>query len=439
MTERSDLARYENGKYLGHVYRELRARIDPGTAGGGGSAGDGAIPYSGEFYVLEETTRDLSQAARPVDAVIPVSFKVYPDGRLDVQRDRGYPSLRGFPAFPSTPVRPGSTWTAKGTMAVDPRQTGTPIVIPLIAQYEYRGEEDYKGERVHHIVAKYATRYSDPGSSGKKLAGAQGTHDVDILLRTDDCVPLLLRDRLDETFRFGDGATLRFRGFSLTFSESFLPLDKDATAARLRTALATQRGTDSPNPQASPGPGTETTAQGQAGGGGTGAEAAESDTPGAEGIPLKAGSEDLLGSGDSFDLASAVAGGISGTEGAGSVDVEKTDTGVKLTLRDLRFAADSSELLPSEYGRLDLIASALLQGGDRSILVEGHTASVGRPSGEMELSKERAQRIVAELVKRGIPQTKLLYAAYGGTRPVASNDSEAGRARNRRVEITILE
>lgn len=96
-------------------------------------------------------------------------------------------------------------------------------------------------------------------------------------------------------------------------------------------------------------------------------------------------------------------------------------------------------MLPQERGRLDLIAQVLRGVAGKTFLVEGHTASVGKVQGEMELSQRRAKKIVDELVRRGIGADRFLYKGWGGTRPVADNQTEEGRAKNRRVEITILE
>jgi outer membrane protein OmpA-like peptidoglycan-associated protein len=121
------------------------------------------------------------------------------------------------------------------------------------------------------------------------------------------------------------------------------------------------------------------------------------------------------------------------------MDITSVPEGIRLTVRDLRFAPDSADLLPTERGRLDTIAQALRDFPGRSFLVEGHTAAVGKPQGEMQLSIERAQRIVAELVRRGISADRFVYKGSGGTKPAGDNANEAGRRLNRRVEITILE
>lgn len=112
--------------------------------------------------------------------------------------------------------------------------------------------------------------------------------------------------------------------------------------------------------------------------------------------------------------------------------------GMKLTVYDIRFVADTAEILPDERERLNLIADALkLAGSNARFTVEGHTASVGKPEGERRLSFERAQKMAAELSARGIAPERLISHGYGGSRPVASNDTPEGRARNRRVEIII--
>lgn len=112
--------------------------------------------------------------------------------------------------------------------------------------------------------------------------------------------------------------------------------------------------------------------------------------------------------------------------------------GLKLTIYDVRFVADTANILPDERNRLDVIAAALAMAGERArFLVEGHTASVGKPAGELELSLLRARTIAAEIVKRGIPADRITVDGHGGTKPLADNDSEEGRALNRRVEITI--
>jgi outer membrane protein OmpA-like peptidoglycan-associated protein len=386
MVERSDWSRYDDGKYRGHVYREVRASLKAGVERNGG-----ASQYTGAFFVLEETLRDMRRNARAVDAVISVSFRVSGDGNIEVENDQGFPSLRGFPAFPPEAVRPGFRWTAPACRVMDPLNDGSLAAVPFVAEYEYRGIEQYRGIPVHRIFAKYALRYRsgegagspDSGGAaggtggqsfgnvggnegkgafeGQSFTACQGAHNVDILVRVSDGLPLMTRDVLEDTFSWPDGRTVRFRGFTLVFFGGLIPLDRETTIVAMTDSLA------------------------------------------------------------------------------GGIDVSSVPEGVRLTLKDIRFSPDSDELLPAEQSRLDMISAALKQMPGRNFFVEGHTAAVGRPDGELELSVRRAKRMVNELVKRGISESRLLYKGWGGTKPVGDNETEAGRSRNRRVEITILE
>ena len=124
-------------------------------------------------------------------------------------------------------------------------------------------------------------------------------------------------------------------------------------------------------------------------------------------------------------------------------DVEITDTykGIQISIQDIKFVADSSEILPEEKERIDAIYEELhkiTKNNEFTIMVEGHTASVGKPIGEMNLSVERAGTIINQLVDRGMNRNMFSYKGYGGTIPIGDNDTPEGRAQNRRVEIIII-
>ena len=124
-------------------------------------------------------------------------------------------------------------------------------------------------------------------------------------------------------------------------------------------------------------------------------------------------------------------------------DVEITDTykGIQISIQDIKFVADSSEILPEEKERIDAIYEELYKitkDNEFTIMVEGHTASVGKPIGEMNLSVERAGTIINQLVDRGMKRSMFSYKGYGGTIPIGDNNTPEGRAQNRRVEIIII-
>lgn len=120
------------------------------------------------------------------------------------------------------------------------------------------------------------------------------------------------------------------------------------------------------------------------------------------------------------------------------IEVSDTLTGILFSV-DLKFIPDSPELLPEEAPRIQKIASMLaeiIEKNEFTILVEGHTADLGKPVGQMNLSIERTRTVMNALVRQGIPQSLFTYKGYGATRPIADNSTEAGRAQNRRVDIT---
>lgn len=115
--------------------------------------------------------------------------------------------------------------------------------------------------------------------------------------------------------------------------------------------------------------------------------------------------------------------------------------GAQITMQNLKFIADSAELLPQDKTRISSIAEGIkefLKKGDYTILVEGHTADVNKPNGQMQLSIDRAKSIINSLTDCGINKELFTFRGYGATKPVAENSTDKGRAANRRVEIIIL-
>lgn len=121
------------------------------------------------------------------------------------------------------------------------------------------------------------------------------------------------------------------------------------------------------------------------------------------------------------------------------VEVSESDEGLILSLSKLHFVPDQAIILKEDERLLDSIAGALKKVNERTFFVKGHTADIGTVESQVSLSEQRAYVVVEELVKRGIREDRFLYAGLGGSAPIASNDTEEGRAQNRRVEIVILE
>ena len=104
----------------------------------------------------------------------------------------------------------------------------------------------------------------------------------------------------------------------------------------------------------------------------------------------------------------------------------------------ITFAFDSSSLNPAFHGTLDRLANTMNEYGQTIIEIAGHTDSVGTDSYNQTLSVQRAQAVANYLIARGVNRERIIVTGAGESRPVASNDTEAGRADNRRVEITLV-
>jgi len=124
-------------------------------------------------------------------------------------------------------------------------------------------------------------------------------------------------------------------------------------------------------------------------------------------------------------------------EGA-TVRVE--EAGVTISIENIQFMPDSSELRNDEKLKLDLIIEILMLYPERDIQVSGHTALAGLKEWRDQLSLERAQSVADYLIEKNArTPDRIIIQGYGAERPVDDNDTESGRQRNRRVEITILE
>ncbi|MBL8268436.1 OmpA family protein [Steroidobacter sp.] len=125
-------------------------------------------------------------------------------------------------------------------------------------------------------------------------------------------------------------------------------------------------------------------------------------------------------------------------EGTG---VSVTRVGDNITLNmpsSITFATNSADLNAGFYNALGGVAMVLKEYNKTVIEVAGHTDSTGSDQYNQQLSQRRAASVATYLTGQGISGQRLLTVGAGEAHPVASNDSEAGRAQNRRVEMTIV-
>lgn len=114
------------------------------------------------------------------------------------------------------------------------------------------------------------------------------------------------------------------------------------------------------------------------------------------------------------------------------------EIGVTVRLKNIYFDFDKTTLQKQSFVELNKVVEFLKQNPSVEIEIAGHTDSKGSDEYNLNLSQGRSQSVVDYLISQGIDSYRLTAHGYGETKPIDTNDSDAGRANNRRVEFTIL-
>lgn len=459
LVERTNLRRYVNGKYVGLTSREVRSFISPSLAPDPSYENPkhqfyGDQWYDGSFYVVEETRRNMANAAVGIHDSIPSVFHISSKGKVTMYADNGYPSFRSFPAFTTDRVKSGDSWSASAVRSVDPLNKGIFTKMPMEVAYTFIQQEKYREEDVYRLKAIWQTNYGvnhHDYDGDQSLQKAIGGHKADILIRKATGEPMLVVDTVDETFIYTDGQQVNFKGTITLFTEFPPAIDTEKLILSLKriasvspdvTAGGAERknGTVKPNFPGGKKKGVPDDFPGSVNTSSWVATTEPKAPPAAKPASPKTKPSAPPAKPNPSPAASAKTNPPAApAKNKNNMVVEKTAAGLRLSVRDIRFKPDSSEILASESGRLDEIAEVLKLAPNSQFLVEGHTAAVGRAEGEQTLSVERAHKIAEELSKRGVSSAAFICRGWGGTKPVADNNTDEGRAQNRRVEITILE
>ena len=110
---------------------------------------------------------------------------------------------------------------------------------------------------------------------------------------------------------------------------------------------------------------------------------------------------------------------------------------VNLAAKNVFFATASSKLLAKSFPKLNDVVTILNENPSYKVQIDGHTDSQGKDEYNQTLSDQRAASVKAYLVSKGVDESRLSSTGYGETKPVADNNTAAGRAKNRRVEMTL--
>jgi len=112
--------------------------------------------------------------------------------------------------------------------------------------------------------------------------------------------------------------------------------------------------------------------------------------------------------------------------------------GEVMSFDNIYFASGSADIKPESYSILDSVAILLRDNPSARVQIAGHTDSDGSESSNQTLSERRAQSVYQYLVNKGIAGNRLTSVGYGESNPIVANDNAANKARNRRIEFTVL-
>lgn len=111
---------------------------------------------------------------------------------------------------------------------------------------------------------------------------------------------------------------------------------------------------------------------------------------------------------------------------------------ISVSYRDpILFRHNSDQINPISNKELNRTAALLKKYPENTITINGYTDSTGNAAYNVDLSQRRAKAVADALIERGVPASQVSYHGFGAANPVASNDTAADRAKNRRVELEI--
>ncbi|MDR0552252.1 MAG: OmpA family protein [Spirochaetaceae bacterium] len=312
-------------------------------------------------------------------------------GKMQVSRKFAFPSVRNVPVFPRRNIKSGDTWFEDGEEVHDLEGNfGLKdfLRLPFRAKYQYLGQRQWRGKMYPAFLVTYSIRqnyddyfeknprqYLSPNAQDPKNKEPKTLVIVSVSGNTSQTV--FWNSALGQPAASKGAFTLRF-----TMS--------DGTVHEFRSEEE------------------------------------------AEILYSEEMNKDAVAAEVEKELRDA---------GVNETSVRKVEGGVSITLENIQFEGDSAVLRQSEKAKLDKIAQALARYSGRDILVAGHTADAGGTAeSRLKLSGDRAGAVAGYLTqKKARPEGQIMTKGYGATVPIASNDTQEGRAKNRRVEIIILE
>lgn len=122
-----------------------------------------------------------------------------------------------------------------------------------------------------------------------------------------------------------------------------------------------------------------------------------------------------------------------------NLQLRQTESGVVVTLGDVLFESGETDLVPEAFSSIEEVVDLLQSEPEKKIRIEGHTDSTGSAETNLRLSQQRADAVLTALVELGVDAARITSVGMGEDFPIASNDTQEGRSRNRRVDVILLD
>ena len=317
------------------------------------------------------------------------SVKIYRDknGQLHDSDNDYLPTVQSVPSFSDKRVKIGDSWTSQGLEVHDCRELFNmegPIEVPFTATYTYTGDDEIDGKTLRVIEVEYKF-FQDAGEAGDKGGLGQDWYDS-----------YLYGTSSGSTYAGTQGQAVQKiwwdndRGELDHYIEEFVIYMYDT----FNNTFAF-RGT------------------------------AHGEVTEYKSVNDKENVKKLQKKVEKYKL--------------DNISVKQGEKGLTISLDAIQFEPDSDVLLPSEKKKIEKLGE-ILKEFSNDLLITGHCAQRGTVQSQQELSEDRAEAVASYLVELGIrDQYHVFTQGKGATEPVASNATEAGRIKNRRVEITIMD
>ena len=313
------------------------------------------------------------------------------------------PTVRDVPIFPDHPIKPGDTWTAEGHEAHDLRLNfgiQTPYKVPFTATYTYLGTVNREKKQVRTM--SYAA------ASVSKKTNNQSLNKGDNKLHVFRVKYSMYMEPPESNFKAIEDPYADYPPAMMGFSDALVYWDAEQGAIdhyteTFRILIETAYGRMYE---------FRGTAHAEV------SDFIRTDTP--DNMKTVQTQIDELGLDD--------------------VNVVRGDKGLTISIENIQFKPDSAILVEGEKEKLQRIAEILSLFPENELLVSGHTAMANNGVDSQTLSENRAQTVADYFISLGVKDRHQIYTqGFGDSLPIAPNTTEEGRAKNRRVEITIMD